>query len=90
MRTGIAVSALGFVLARFEIMLLPLAILEGQEFDESELALAIGTLLVLAGPVIVGFARSSSHRSKGGSWPPRRTTAQSRSAWRCSWRLVSR
>jgi putative membrane protein len=56
MRSGIAITALGFVVARFELLLSELALLDDKEFDDSELALLIGTLLVLAGPVLVSVA----------------------------------
>lgn len=56
LRTGIAISALGFVVARFELLLSELAILEGTEFEDSWLALAIGIVLVMAGPVLTTVA----------------------------------
>lgn len=52
-RTGIAITALGFVVARFEIVLYEVAQIEGREFDQSELTLALGLLLVIAGPSLV-------------------------------------
>jgi putative membrane protein len=50
LRTAIAITAMGFVVARFELLLSELAILEGADFDDSILALTIGILLVLTGP----------------------------------------
>lgn len=50
LRTAIAITAMGFVVARFELLLSELAILEGADFDDSLLALTIGILLVLTGP----------------------------------------
>ena len=53
LRTAIAITAMGFVVARFELLLSELAILEGADFDESVVALTIGILLVLSGPFMV-------------------------------------
>jgi uncharacterized membrane protein YidH (DUF202 family) len=48
LRTGIAASALGFVSE--------IALIQNADFEDSQLALVIGTLLVLTGPVITSFA----------------------------------
>ena len=56
LRTGIAASALGFVVARFELLLSEIALIQDADFEDSQLALVIGTLLVLTGPVITSFA----------------------------------
>lgn len=56
LRTGVAITALGFVVARFEILLLELARIEDRDFNQSELAAAVGVLLVSAGPILVIIA----------------------------------
>lgn len=70
LRTAIAITAMGFVVARFELLLSELAILEGSDFDDSILALTIGILLVLTGPFMAVTAavrfRSVERRLMGG------------------------
>jgi putative membrane protein len=56
LRTGITLTALGFVVARFEVLLYEVARIDQREFDKSEVALVIGLLLVIAGPALVALA----------------------------------
>jgi putative membrane protein len=62
LRTGIAITSLGFVVARFDLFLAELTRVSAEdaataaEVAESEAAVPIGVLLVLAGPVIVVLA----------------------------------
>ncbi len=53
LRTGITVTALGFVVARFEVLLYEVARIDDREFNQSELAILIGLMLVAAGPTLV-------------------------------------
>jgi putative membrane protein len=62
LRTGIAITSLGFVVARFDLFLAELTRVSAEdaataaEAVESEAAVPIGVLLVLAGPLIVVLA----------------------------------
>jgi putative membrane protein len=62
LRTGIAVTSLGFVVARFDLFLEELARAAGgsaaaaEAASGSAVAVPIGVLLVLAGPVVVALA----------------------------------
>jgi len=62
LRTGIAVTGLGFVVARFDIFLQQLADLSPQAavqadaVQNAETTVSIGVFLVLAGPALVVFA----------------------------------
>lgn len=53
LRTGIAIASLGFVVARFDIFLTELARASGQDIVRSQVAIPLGVILVLAGPIIV-------------------------------------
>ncbi len=53
LRTGITITALGFVVARFEVLLYEVARIDEREFNQSEVAILIGLLLVAAGPALV-------------------------------------
>ena len=53
LRTGITVTALGFVVARFEVLLYEVARIDNREFNQSELAILIGLVLVTGGPLLV-------------------------------------
>ncbi len=63
LRTGITVTALGFVVARFELLLFEVAQLDNREFDQSELAILIGLMLVAAGPLLVIAAAVRYYRA---------------------------
>jgi len=62
LRTGIAITSLGFVVARFDLFLAELTRVSAEsasraaEATESRAAVPIGVLLVLAGPLIVVMA----------------------------------
>lgn len=62
LRTGIAITSLGFVVARFDLFLQQLANVshdraaEASAVSDSKAAVPIGVVLVLAGPVIVAMA----------------------------------
>ena len=62
LRTGIAITSLGFVVARFDLFLAELTRVSADdaaraaEATESWAAVPIGVLLVLAGPLIVAMA----------------------------------
>ena len=62
LRTGIAITSLGFVVARFDIFLQQLVELNpqptsaGEAATQSDAAIPIGVILVIAGPVIVVMA----------------------------------
>ena len=59
LRTGIAITSLGFVVARFDIFLEELARVGAQpvaQSETSEAVIPIGVMLVLAGPVMVLLA----------------------------------
>lgn len=64
LRTGIAVASLGFVVARFDIFLQQLARVTAQpgsgeqvkEATKSQVAIPIGVVLIIAGPVMVLLA----------------------------------
>lgn len=53
LRTGITITALGFVVARFEVLLYEVARIDDRHFNESEIAILIGLVLVSAGPALV-------------------------------------
>lgn len=53
LRTGITITALGFVVARFEVLLYEVARIDDREFNQSEVAILNGLVLVAAGPVLV-------------------------------------
>jgi len=56
LRTGIAITSLGFVVARFDIFLQELARVSDRAGSGSDAAVPIGVVLVLAGPLIVMLA----------------------------------
>ena len=56
LRTGIAITSLGFVVARFDIFLQELTRATGQPAARSQAAIPIGVILVLAGPVLILIA----------------------------------
>lgn len=59
LRTAIAITGLGFVVARFDIFLQEIARLSGQvsqEASRSGISVPIGVILVLAGPLVVVVA----------------------------------
>jgi putative membrane protein len=56
LRTGIAISSLGFVVARFDIFLQELARANAQTVPAERGAVPIGVVLVIAGPVLVVLA----------------------------------
>ena len=57
LRTGIAITSLGFVVARFDIFLQELGRVAGQSLSaETQAAIPIGVVLVLAGPVLIVMA----------------------------------
>ena len=59
LRTAIAITSLGFVVARFDIFLLELAQVNAevdQPSRQSDVTIPIGVLLVLSGPLIVVLA----------------------------------
>lgn len=62
LRTGIAVTGLGFVVARFDIFLQQIADLspstavQTEAVQQAETTVSIGVFLVLAGPALVVFA----------------------------------
>jgi putative membrane protein len=57
LRTGIAITGLGFVVARFDLFLRQMAALtESTGTPVTSTTVSLGVVLVLAGPVLVGLA----------------------------------
>ena len=56
LRTGIAITSLGFVVARFDIFLYEMARVSGSTPESSKATIPIGVVLVLAGPLIILLA----------------------------------
>jgi putative membrane protein len=56
LRTGIAISSLGFVVARFDIFLYEMARVGGRTPESTRATIPLGVVLVLAGPLIILLA----------------------------------
>ncbi|MFN8559140.1 MAG: DUF202 domain-containing protein [Dehalococcoidia bacterium] len=56
LRTGIAITSLGFVVARFDIFLNEIALAGGRDSNSAGATITLGLILVLAGPAVITLA----------------------------------